>query len=287
MSGVRTAEDSPSRPSPSFESYGGAAASNYERYFVPALAAPLAIDLVDAASLTPGERVLDLACGTGVVARVAAERLGTATIAAADVNPAMIEVARSIEAGSPIRWHQARAEALPFADAAFDTVLCQMGLQFFSDKLLALSEARRVLRAGGRFLASVPAPIPSVFAILTEQFERHGLQSAAGFVRQVFSLGDAQFEELLNRAGFADISVTASEKVLKLPAPDDFLWQYVTSTPLGAAFADLDDTERRDFARDVVEEWGSLVKQRSLVLDLRLVLASAVTPSQGAGRLDE
>jgi SAM-dependent methyltransferase len=278
MSAVRTAKDSSDRPSPSFESYGGAAPSNYERYFVPAVAAPLAIDLVDAASLTPGENVLDLACGTGVVARVAAERLGTATIEGADVNPAMIEVARSVEASSPISWHQASAEALPFPDRAYDAILCQMGLQFFSDKLLALSEARRVLRARGRFVATVPSPIPPLFTILTEQLERHGQQSAAEFVRQVFSVGDAQLEELLGRAGFADISITTSEKLLRLPAPLDFLWQYVTSTPLGAVFADLDDTQRRDFARDVVEKWRSFVRRGLLVLDLRLVLGSAVAP---------
>ena len=100
MSAVRPAKESSERLSPSFESYGGAAPSNYERYFVPAVAAPLAIDLVDAASLTPGQRVLDLACGTGVVARLAAERLGTATVEAADVNPAMIDVARSIRSKS-------------------------------------------------------------------------------------------------------------------------------------------------------------------------------------------
>ena len=72
MSAIRTAKDSPDRLSPSFDSYGGAAPRNYELYFVPAVAAPLAVDLVEAASLTPGENVLDLACGTGVVARVAA-----------------------------------------------------------------------------------------------------------------------------------------------------------------------------------------------------------------------
>ena len=278
MNAVRTADDSSDRLSPSFESYGGAAPSNYERYFVPVVAAPLAIDLVDAASLTPGESVLDLACGTGVVARVAAERLGPVTIEAADVNPGMIEVARSIDVGPRIGWHQASAEALPFADAAFDTVLCQMGLQFFSDKVLALSEARRVLRAQGRFLATVPSPIPSLFTILAAQLERHGQQRAAEFVRQVFSLGDAELEELLDRAGFADISITASEKALRLPAPHDFLWQYVTSTPLGAVFAELGDTERRDIARDVVSEWGSFVQRGSLVIDLRLVLGSAVAP---------
>ena len=278
MSAVRPAKESSERLFPSFESYGGAAPSNYERYFVPAVAAPLAGDLVDAASLIPGERVLDLACGTGVVARVAAKRLGTATVEAADVNPGMIDVARSIQASPAISWHLASAEALPFADGDFDTVLCQMGLQFFSDKLLALSEARRVLRVGGRFLATVPSPIPSLYTILAKRLERHGQQCAAEFVHQVFSLGDRQLEELLNRAGFVDVSVTATDRVLRLPAPDDFLWQYVTSTPLGAVFANLDHKERHEFARDVVEEWGLFVKQGSLVLDLRLVLASAVAP---------
>ena len=162
-----------------------------------------------------------------------------------------------------------------------------MGLQFFWDKPLALSEARRVLRARGRLLATVPSPTPSLFTILAEQLEHHGQPSAAAFVRQVFSLGSEELEELLDRAGFADISVTSSEKTLRLPAPHDFLWQYVTSTPLGAVFADLDETERHDFARDVVMEWRSLVTQGSLVLDLRLVLASAVAPrSEPASDMD-
>ncbi len=278
MSVVRTANGSSDRLPPSFESYGGAAPSNYQRYFVPAVAAPLAIDLVDGVALTPGDRVLDLACGSGVVSRVAVERLGTETVEALDVNPGMIEVARSIGSSPAISWHHASAEALPFAESAFDTILCQMGLQFFSDKLLALSEARRVLRARGRFVASVPSPIPSLFTILAEQLHTHGQPNAAGFVHQVFSLGDEELEELLDQAGFADISVTISEKVLRLPAPHDFLWQYVTGTPLGAVLSDVNETERREFARDVVAEWGAFVKRGSLVLDLRLVLASAVAP---------
>ena len=174
-------------------------------------------------------------------------------------------------------WHQASAEALPFPDRAYDAVLCQMGLQFFSDKLLALSEARRVLRPRGRFVASVPSPIPPLFTILAEQLERHGQHGAAEFVRQVFSLGDGQLEELLDRAGFADISVTTSEKALRLPAPHDFLWQYVTSTPLGAF--SLTSTTHSDVTSRATS-WGvALVCDAgSLVLELRLVLASAVAP---------
>ena len=120
-------------PIPSFENYSGTAPDNYERYFVPAIGAPLAAELVDVAALRPGERVLDVACGTGIVTRFAAERVGAdGAVAGVDINPGMLGVARS--AARPelgIDWHEASAEALPFEDETFDVVLCQMGLQFF------------------------------------------------------------------------------------------------------------------------------------------------------------
>src|SRR5215207_11707155 len=124
----------------SFEAYGGSAPENYERYFVPVIGAPLATDLVDVAALRPGERVLDVACGTGVVARLAAERVeATGTVAGIDLNPGMLAVARSVTPpGMVIEWHQSSAEAMPLPDEAFDVVLCQLGLQFVPDKLAAL-----------------------------------------------------------------------------------------------------------------------------------------------------
>jgi ubiquinone/menaquinone biosynthesis C-methylase UbiE len=131
----------------SVETYRGNAAENYERYFVPAIGAPLASDLIDAASLRPGERVLDVACGTGVVTRLAAGHVGAAgNVSGVDINPGMLAVAReNAPAASSIEWYEGSAEALPFADATFDVVLCQMGLQFFPDKPKALQEMRRVL----------------------------------------------------------------------------------------------------------------------------------------------
>ena len=137
-----------------YEAYGGSAPENYERYFVPVIGTPLATDLIDIATLRPGERVLDVACGTGVVARLAAERVGTTrTVAGIDINPGMLTVARSVTPpGMSIEWYETSAEAIPLPDEAFDVVLCQLGLQFVSDKLAALREMRRVLAPNGRLV---------------------------------------------------------------------------------------------------------------------------------------
>ncbi|HLU68463.1 MAG TPA: methyltransferase domain-containing protein, partial [Kofleriaceae bacterium] len=126
---------------PSFgKSYAGSGPENYQRYFVPAIGAPLAAALVDAAGPRPGERVLDVACGTGVVARLVAERVGSSgAVTGLDCNPGMLAVARSLPAsGARIEWREGSAEALPLSDGSFDLVTCQMGLQFFSDRALAL-----------------------------------------------------------------------------------------------------------------------------------------------------
>src|SRR5690606_1369490 len=104
------------------DAYRGSPPQNYERYFVPAIGAPAARGLMGIAALRPGERVLDVACGTGVVARLAAEAVGgSGTVAGLDINPGMLMVARSsVPAGMTIEWHEAGAESMPFADAAFD-----------------------------------------------------------------------------------------------------------------------------------------------------------------------
>src|SRR5690606_34921382 len=134
--------------------FGGHAPENYERFFVPAIGAPLANDLVETAGLQPGERVLDVACGTGVVDRLAAQRIGpNGTTAGLDINPGMLAVARAAAPpGVAIQWHEASADTMPFTDAAFDVVLCQMGLQFMPDRVAALKEMHRVLVPGGRLI---------------------------------------------------------------------------------------------------------------------------------------
>src|SRR5690242_16541287 len=136
----------------------GGAAELYERHLVPAVTLPWALDLIDRVGVGPGARVLDLACGTGVVARTAASRVQSAgRVAALDINAGMLRVARSLApaSGQPIEWYEGSALALPFDDGEFQIVLCQLGLQFFPDQRRAVQEILRVLAPRGRVGASV------------------------------------------------------------------------------------------------------------------------------------
>jgi ubiquinone/menaquinone biosynthesis C-methylase UbiE len=239
------------------KAYGGSAPENYQRYFVPVIGGPFAEDLIAEAALRPGERVLDVASGTGVIARLAAERVGPGgAVAALDLNPAMLSVARSIPStGAAIRWYETSAESMPLPDHAFDVVLCQLGLQFVADKSAALREMRRVLVPGGRVLVSTPPP-NAFFHVLDEAMTRHVGSEAGAFVRMVFSLGDpATVERLFREAGFADVKVRTYAKELRLPEAREFLWQYVHCTPLTGMLASLDAAGIAALERDVVDRW--------------------------------
>jgi ubiquinone/menaquinone biosynthesis C-methylase UbiE len=265
---------------PSFDSYGGTGPQNYERYFVPAIAAPLASDLLETAALQPGERVLDLACGTGIVARLATERIGPAgTIAGLDINPGMLAVARAAAPPTAaIAWHQAPADATALPDSAFDVVVCQMGLQFFADKAAALREAHRVLAPGGRIVLNAPGPAPELFIILADALARHIKPGLAPFVQQVFSLHDTQeLQALMAQAGFTQATAEPDTKTLALPPPTAFLWQYVRSTPLAAAAAEAGEAARAALERDIATRWEPFAHGDGLTLELRVVTASART----------
>ncbi|HET7092186.1 MAG TPA: methyltransferase domain-containing protein, partial [Thermomicrobiales bacterium] len=128
----------------------------YDRLMVPLIFAPYAADLARRAAQCEPARVLELAAGTGVVTRQLAQTLRPdVAIAATDLNRGMLDQAIAVGVARPVEWRQADALALPFADAAFDLVVCQFGVMFFPDKALAFAEARRVLRPGGQFLFNV------------------------------------------------------------------------------------------------------------------------------------
>lgn len=259
----------------SFETMTGSPPENYERYFVPTIGSAFATDLVEAAGLGPGDRILDVACGTGVVTRLAAERVGGhGSVTGLDINPGMLAVARSVSNQS-IQWREASAEDLPFDNGSFDVVLCSLGLEFVADKSRALGEIHRVLRPAGRLAINGVGPIPPVFAALAEGLEHHVGADAASFVRQVFSFHDiSEIQDLLDEAGFRDVEVQSTTLHIELPPARPSLWQYVHSTPMAAAVAAIGKEARASFEREVVAAWEPFVVDGALVIEPRAIVAT-------------
>jgi ubiquinone/menaquinone biosynthesis C-methylase UbiE len=256
------------------EKFSGSAPENYEKYFVPAIGGPLAADLVEGAALRPGERVLDAACGTGIIARLAAERVGSeGSVAGVDITPGMLAVARAVTSRFPIQWYETSVEAMPLADRSFDVVFCQLGLMFVPDKAAALREMRRVLVPGGRIYVNVPTPT-GFFNVLEQALGRH-VPDAAPFVRLVFSVNDPKtLETLFRDAGFKDVSVQSISKQLRLPSPQQFVWQYLSCTPLAGAMLELDAVVRTALEHDVVEGWKEWVDDGRITHSQTVLVAS-------------
>lgn len=258
------------------KNFAESAPENYQRYFVPSIGRPVAEDLIAAAEIQPGDRVLDVACGTGVVTRMAAERAGsTGMVAGLDVNPGMLAVARAETPSTmSIDWYEANADAMPLPDAEFDIVLCQMGLQFMPNKLAALREMRRVLVAGGRAYVTAPGPKPRLFAAMTDALARHISPEAASFGDLVFSMNDAdELRELLRTAGFRDISSGSKPKSLCVPPPADFLWQYLYSTPLAEKISQVEEDRRKALEHDVCTAWEEFVVEGSVSFQVGMTTA--------------
>lgn len=266
----------PTRPATSlYEKYAASGAESYERHFVPAIGEPVARRLLAAARPAPGERVLDVACGTGVASRLAVEAVGRdGRVAGLDANPGMLEVARTVSPEG-IDWHGAPAEDMPLRDESFDLVLCSMGLQFFSDRIQALRETRRVLVPGGRVVWCTPGPTPALFVAIDQALTAHIGPGASMFVHAVFSLNDAdEAQTLMEAAGFDRIDVQTTSVPLRVAPPADFFWQYVQSTPLAAAAAELDEQARAALEAEVVERCAPFVDGDGSVMEPGLLIAA-------------
>lgn len=258
----------------------GSSAEAYERYLVPMMFAPWAEKLVERAAVQQGERVLDVACGTGIVARYAATRVGArGTVVGMDLNESMLETARA--ASGPrlgVEWWKANASEMPFEAASFDVVFCQQALQFFNDRLAALREMRRVLSPRGRLAISVWRPLrynPS-YTLFAEALERHAGEQTGEIVRSPFPEWDLEeFRALIHEAGFEDVHIRIDVGTMRYPSAAEFLRREAASSPLAEPLAALPESKRTALIGDLVARLQPYTDDEGVVFPMETYIAIA------------
>jgi SAM-dependent methyltransferase len=241
----------------------GSAAEVYERELVPAIFGPWAPRVLEVAAPAAGERVLDAACGTGVVARLAAERVGAdGRVVGFDLNPGMLTVARSLPVkGAPIGWVQATAGRLPFPDGSFEVVCCQLGLQFFPDRSAAMAEMARVLVGGGRLAAMVWRSIDHSpgFVVLAAALDRHVGPAAGALMRAPFGLAEEEaLRGLVAGAGFGEVKLDQQAGVVRFGSARELVVAYGAGSPLAGPIGAAGPAARVGLVAEVqaaLEEW--------------------------------
>jgi ubiquinone/menaquinone biosynthesis C-methylase UbiE len=187
---------------------------------VPALFGEWAPRVAAAAQIRPGNHVLDVACGTGVLAREVASQVGpSGFVAGVDVNPGMLSVAAAL--APRIEWREGRAETLPYPEQRFDAVVSQFGLMFFTDRRQAVQEMQRVLKRGGHLAVAVWASLDRAPAYAAEValLERLAGKAAADALRAPFVLGDAnELAQLITSAGVEEVNVTTGTGAARFPS---------------------------------------------------------------------
>jgi ubiquinone/menaquinone biosynthesis C-methylase UbiE len=264
----------------------GSAPELYERYLVPAITSLWARDLTERAKPVPGERVLDVACGTGAVTRLAAERVGQGRIVGLDLNTGMLAVAKTVAANPAIEWIEGSALDLPFDDASFDLVLCQLGLQFFPDRPLALKEMKRVLAPSGRMALSVYSAIehtPAAYAFVRALDRRLGPDaSRTKRAEHVFADAD-ELATLVRAAGFRQVQVVTVTQRIIFPSVLDYVRFQLIASPMASLLSGRNSAARETAIADIASETKALLDpallangQLSFPQQAYVVMASAV-----------
>ncbi len=196
------------------------AAEVYEEFFLPALFQDWPPRVADAAHVVSGQRVLDVACGTGVLARALARRVRPGgSVVGLDVNDGMLAVAR--RKAPEVEWVRGAAEALPFPDASFDAVVSQFGLMFFEDRRAAIREMARVLRPGGRLAVAVWDSLDRTpgYAAMTALLKRLFGKETAASLYAPYTLGDPEpLRALFEGVGLTDLAVTTHDGTARFPS---------------------------------------------------------------------
>lgn len=261
---------------------GGSGPEAYERYLVPIIFDPWARHLVDLVAPKQGERVLDVACGTGVVARCAATHVGDeGTVVGLDANEGMLQVARATSSGirPGIEWRIGSATDMPLPDGSFEVVCCQQGLQFFGDRSAALREMPRGLVPAGRLALAVWRPIEFSpgFVSLTEALGRHAGADTAAMMQAPFSGGNAEeLRAVVAGAGFEDVRIRIGVGSIRFPSPGEFLRQEAASSPLAEPVGALSPEVREALIRDLAESLQCCTDDDGVVFPMQTHVLTAL-----------
>ncbi len=253
----------------------------YEKYIVPAFSGVWAQDIVDRADLRKGDRILDVGCGTGIVSRYAYKSLGDfGHITGVDVNETVIKKAREIcpPNVTPIKWKQSNVDAMPFPDAGFDVVLCQQGLQYFTDRTLALKEINRVLVPEGRLVFSVWRSLKyfPFYSALHRALEQYVSKEAASILASAFALGDPkELRGLFESAGFKNIDVCLVIRQMRYPSLEDFLIGGFVASPFANEILALTKSKREEMFQAVQNSISDYIDDRGLAAPMECYVVSA------------
>lgn len=247
----------------------------YEAKFVPALFADWAPHVVEMGDVSAGQVVLDVACGTGIVARTAAERVGPeGRVVGVDLNPSMLTVAERACPG--VELQQADVAALPFEPATFDVVLCQMALMFFPDIHAALSEMGRVVEPHGTVVLMAPSSLDAqpAYEPLVELAARHAGPEAVAMLSAYWACGD--LDELLGAvraAGLEVLSTRTRMGTARFASIDEFVTVEVESTPVRERLTDDQYDTLRGEANVILERFVTPSGDAEIPLEGHLVAA--------------
>jgi ubiquinone/menaquinone biosynthesis C-methylase UbiE len=217
--------------------FSGSIPAAYDTYLGPLIFKPYAQDIANRLSNLAAGRILETAAGTGIVTRELIHALPAGvSVVATDLNQAMLDHAATRLSSGRVSWQKADAQALPFADATFDAVVCQFGAMFFPDKLLAYREARRVLKPGGRFIFNVWDKIENnefanlATAALATMFPTDPPRFLARMPHSYFDRG--LIVEQVRAAGFANVTLETVTRRSIAPSSREPAIGYCQGSPL-------------------------------------------------------